>query len=318
MNKIIRLWNQNRKLFILGIALLVFLIIIVHVLNDVAKRKNEEKETIKQNKILISQEEEELPTQTKIGGEEIELEKTKENVKEIQDFVDKCNNGDITGAYNMLTDDCKNALFPEEKLFKTGYYDTAFSEKKVVEMDNYITKDKRFTYVVRFYKDSLSTAKVSSMSDYKDYITIDENKEKGKININSFIYSKQINQEKEVNGIKVKIISEEIYLENEKFNIQIENSTDKDILIDTNKKEKSVYVVSESNVTYGSNISEIANTLKKIPSNFYGTYKLQFNKSYISGAKTLGIVFSDIVPDYTKYKEDSSQMTQRVQISVTL
>ena len=47
-------------------------------------------------------------------------------------------------------------------------------------------------------------------------------------------------------------------------------------------------------------------------------YELRFNKIYSAGVQTIGIVFSDMVADYEKYKEDPEKVTQRIQISVSI
>ena len=41
MNNIIRFWNQNRKGIIAGIAAIVFLIVIIQVLNEMARQRNQ-------------------------------------------------------------------------------------------------------------------------------------------------------------------------------------------------------------------------------------------------------------------------------------
>ena len=126
MNYIVRFWNQNRKKIIIGIGVIVFLIIIVQILNQIAK---EQKELAKQN-IQIEEKEEDLPTQSIIGGESVSEEETKINVDIIETFIQKCNSADITGAYNMLTNECKEVVFPTEESFKSGYYDIIFATKK--------------------------------------------------------------------------------------------------------------------------------------------------------------------------------------------
>lgn len=313
MNNIIRFWNQNRKGIIAGIAAIVLLIVIIQILNQMAKKQREEK-----NNTQIIEEQEELPTKSIIGADTVSKEVTKSNVEMIESFIEKCNNGDIVGAYQMLTDDCKEILFSTEENFKKGYYNIIFKNKKISNIENFLSKDKRYTYKVSFYDDILSTGNAQNSETYQDYITIDENSKNGKLNINSFIYKKDINKETEKNGIKITIISQQIYKENEKYEIKIENNTNKRILIDTREKSKSVYLVGSNNVTYNSYIDELSSVLYEIPANFSRTYKIRFNKIYSSGIQTTKVVFSDIVPDYEKYSQTPDEMKERVQISVNI
>lgn len=314
MNNIIRFWNQNRKGIIAGIAAIVLLIVIIQVLDEMAKIKKQEKN----NTIQETQQKEELPTESIIGEESVSKETTKSNVEIIEDFVEKCNIGDITGAYQMLSNECKETLFKTQENFKKGYYDIIFNNKKITKIENFISRDNRYTYRVTLHEDILATGNAENAQSYQDYITIDENSENGKLNINSFIYKKEINKVAESKGIKITILSQEIYKENEKYQIKIENNTDKRILIDTREKSKSVYLVGQNNVTYNSYISEIASVLYEIPANLYRTYEIKFDKIYSTGIGTKAIVFSDIVRDLEKYKQTPDEVKERVTISINI
>lgn len=315
MNNIIRFWNQNRKGIIAGIAAIVLLIVIIQALNQMAKKQKEKQY---ENKIELTEEEKELPTESIIGDDKIGIDTTKSNVKIIEEFIKKCNNNDIEGAYLMLTEECKDALFRTQEDFKNGYYNIIFKNKKLANIEYLTSSNKKYTYQVKFYEDILSTGKSESTNSYQDYITIDENSTNGKLNINSLIYKKDINKSTELAGIKITVLSQEVYKENEKYEIKIENNTDKRILIDTREKSKSVYLIGSNNVTYNSYISEIASSLYEIPANFYSNYKIRFNKTYTSGVKTTGIEFSDIVLDYEKYKQNPKEVKERLRIKVNL
>ena len=315
MNNIIRFWNQNRKGIIAGIAAIVFLIVIIQVLNEMARQRNQAQN---ENVIQLTEEEKKLPTESIIGGEKVSIEQTKDNVEIIEEFIEKCNNGDISGAYAMLTEGCKKQLFSTEENFKKGYYDIIFSSKRLTNIENFISNSNRYTYRVNFYDDILSTGNAENSTSYQDYITVDENLENGKISINSLIYTEDINKETEKEGITVTILSKQVYKENERYEITIKNSTDKRISIDSREKSKTVYLVGSDNVSYGSYISEIASTLLEIPSNSERTYEIRFNKIYSSGVKTRDIVFSDMVPDYEKYELKPNEEKERVKISVRI
>lgn len=313
MNYIIRFWNQNRRGIIIVIVAIVLLIVLIQVLNQITK------EQLKQNNtIALTEEEKNLPTKSIIGADTVSIEQTKDNVEIINEFVQKCNDGDISGAYAMLTDDCKEVLFRTEENFKKGYVDIIFSTTRLLNIENFMSEDKRYTYKVEFYNDILSTGDAENSESYQDYITIDENSKNGKLNINSFIYKNEINKEKEYNGIKITVISQQIFKENEKYEIKIENNTDKRISIHSGEYTKSIYVVGSNNVTYNSNIAEISSILYEIPANFYRTYTLKFNKIYSLGVETKGIAFSDIVPDYEQYKQTPDEAKERIKISVNL
>lgn len=313
MNQIIRFWNQNRKGIIIGIIAVVLIIVIIQVLNGIAKQQNEERN----NKPKVKQEEN-LPTKSIIGSGSVNAEKTKTNVEIIEQFIEECNMGNISNAYAMLTNECKEVLFKTEENFKNGYYNIIFKSKKLSTIENFISANSRYTYQVKFYNDILSSGNAQDTGAFQDYITIDEKATDGKLNINSFIYKKDINKQTEKEGIKITILTQEIYKDNEKYQIRIENTTDKRISIDTGKYVKSVYLLDNNNTVYNSNLAEISSTLYEIPTNMARNYKLKFNKIYSASIQANAIVFSDIVADYVQYKQTPDEENKRVQITVNL
>lgn len=311
MNRIIRLWNQHRKGFILVIGAFVFLIIVIQILNQVAKQQRVAKA---ENAVVLTEEEKSLPTKSVIGGDSVDLETTKDNVAIIEQFIEKCNSQDVSGAYSMLTDDCKDLLYQNEEIFKIGYLDMIFKTRRTADIQNFLTKDKRYTYYINYYEDSLSTGQIKGTNTYQDYITIDTD---GKLSINNLIYKKEVNKETEQNGIKIIILSQAIYKDKEEYEIKIENATDKNISI-IGEEIKSIYLIDENNTKYNSNIVEIAKSSYEIPSYMYTTYTLGFKKLYSSGVKSREIVFLDIIADYEQYKISPNEVQERVKIGVNI
>ena len=312
MQKLIRLWNQNRKLVILAVGALIFLIIVIQVLNQVAKQQREERE---QNLTSLTETERNLPTESIVGQGSVSVDTTKENVNEIDQFIEKCNNGDITGAYSMLTDYCKETFFETEELFKTGYYNMVFSGRRTVKTSNYMNSDGKYTYLVKMYNDALSTGEASGTIQYQDYYTIDKNSQNGKINIKGLIGKKEINKEKQIDGIRIIVLSQLIFKDKEKYEVKIENATDKTILINSGKQTKPIYLVDNNGTIYNSNVAEISKSLQQIPLYTYRIYDFEFSKKYNSNAKSAGIAFVDIVTNYEEYVK-SQDTKDRLKISV--
>lgn len=315
MNGIIRFWNQNRRKIIIGLVAIALVIVFVQILNQIAKDQNRKKE---ENKIILTEEEKNLPTKSIIGDSNVSLDVTKDNVELIEEFIDKCNQADIKGAYDMLSDDTKYVFYANEDEFKNGYYDVFFKEKRISDIKNLSSDNKRYTYLVKFASDTLSTGDVSNTSAYQDYVTIDQNKETGKINLNNLIYVREVEEENEFEGIKIKVNKQLIFKDNEKYEITIENYTDKRILIDTGKKTSTVYVLGSDGVKYNSYISEISSVQCEIAPYFYKNYTIKFNKVYTTGVKTKSVVFSDIVRDLETYKQTPDEVKERVKISVSI
>lgn len=310
MNRLFRFWNQNRYALIIGIVAIALLIIFIHILNGIIHD-----ELNNTNEVELTQAEKELPTSSVIGGESVSIETSKINVDIINSFVDKCNSGDVSGAYAMITDECKEALYPTEDMFKSGYYSRIFTTKRVAELQNFLSRDRRYTYVVTYNEDLLSTGSVQNDSAYQDYITTYEGVNENKISISSFIYRRDINQETEIDGVKIIAVSEDVFRDREEYKIRVENTSGKTISIVGNNTN-SVYLIDTNNVKYNSNIVEVATTSYQIPSFMSRTYNLKFKKLYSSGTTSDKIAFLDIVTDYELFKQAPDQIPGRMSLSV--
>ena len=319
MNRIMRFYNQNRGIIIIIIAIIAFIFIIIPSLNKLEGERQKKQYEIEQaNKVVLTEEEQNVPTESIIGAGNVTLQKTKQNLSIVEQFVEKCNNKDIEGAYNMLTDECKQTLYKTKESFENSYYKTIFSIRKLVDMENFICVDNRYTYYVKFYDDILSTGSTQKANYYNDYITIDDNSQNGKLNLNSLIYKKEINKTKEVDGVKITILTQEVYKDNERYQIKVENTTDKTILIDTRAKSDSLCLVADNGVKYYSNIAEIPVAQRRITANSSKTYKITYNKMYSTLATSKAIAFLDIVPNYEKYTQDKTNTDERVQIIIQM
>lgn len=238
MNKIVRIWNQNRGKIIITALVVAFFFIIIRTLNSAAKKTLEERNNNTNNQLVV---EEEIPNKSIVTGEKVNNQTTKTNVNIIEDFVEKCNSNDIDNAYNLLTDDCKETLFKTKEKFIENYYNLIFTESRTTKIENYKNSSKTNTYKVTFYGDILGTGDASAKNSKKDYITVE--KETGKLNINSLITTNDINKKTEQNGIVVTVAKQEIYIDYEIYEIKVQNNTNKEICMDTRKSTKSVYGV---------------------------------------------------------------------------
>lgn len=141
---------------------------------------------------------------------------------------------------------------------------------------------------------------------------------RGKINLKSFIYSEKTNKTVEKDGIKVTVLTKEVYKDNEKYEIKVENTTNKTILIDTRQSSNTLFLLGDNAIKYNSNIAEIATIMQRIPSSITRTYRIRFYKTYSSGVEGAAVVFSDIVPDYDQYIKGGTEALKRVLISIPI
>ena len=184
MNRIIRYFNQNRKKVYISLIIIVFLFGLLQLLNVMAKNKKEEEkdtsginEIMQNNKSIVS-------NKSAVSGTSISEKKLKKDTDVIDNFFKYCNEGNIENAYNLLTDECKEEMYPTIDEFKRIYYNDLFNEgKRTYTIENWFGD----TYQVRMTGDILSTGKIDGNQTKQDYVTIVEKDGDYKININNYV-----------------------------------------------------------------------------------------------------------------------------------
>lgn len=178
MNKLIRMFNQNRRAVIVIIFIIALIIIIIQTLNSIIEEKNDE---VSRNNLnnTNSSTNENSTTISKNNVSVITEEEVKSNISDtkiIEEFVEYCNKKDTEKAYNMLTDDCKNLMFQNINKFKTGYIDRIFYIDRLYTLENWFQTTNLNTYYIKYIEDILSTGNATSNNNIGDYITVTKNR----------------------------------------------------------------------------------------------------------------------------------------------
>ena len=112
---IFRLYNQNRILFWTIIIAIVVFVFIIHTINSIVANNNNNKiqntiidEKLYENKISIEEQ---------ISDEQVEQ---KEELI-IDQFIRYCNAKNTQSAYDLLTEECKEEVFPTIESFENNY-----------------------------------------------------------------------------------------------------------------------------------------------------------------------------------------------------
>ena len=163
-------------------------------------------------------------------------------------FIEYCNNSQINEAYNLLSEDCKKAIYPTVNKFKENYYNKLFTGiKRNISVENWINN----IYKVKFIEDPLSTGKYNEETDIQDYITAIKDKDGNiKLNINNYIEKIEINKEKEVKNLKIKVLEKNRHMDFETYTFEIKNNSDKIILLNDSNNLETMYLQDKNNLKY--------------------------------------------------------------------
>lgn len=298
MYKLIRFYNQNRKKIFKIILIIVFLFGILQLLNFFAKTKNDN--DIEGNVVIQSNNQYSnsvISNKSAVSGKNVSNAKLNDDTKVIKNFFDYCNNGNIDDAYNLLTDECKEEMYPTIEDFKNIYYLYVFDgKKKSYSMENWSGD----IYQVKITGDILETGKLDNAETKQDYITVIDN---SKLNINGYVGRKNKDKITEYKDIKVKVESIDTYMDYEIYNLSVENNTDKTIMMDTSDDTQSVYLLDSKNMKYYFYGNEVIQNKLIIQSKFSNNLKIKFSNSYSSSRNINKLVFSKVVLNYEEYNE---------------
>lgn len=315
INRLIRYINQNRRKIILVVGVIAGIIIVIQLLNSLAKKQLDyiAKEDIKVGTQNVYQ-----PNKTILTNTTVEENQAKENSNIIEEFVQSCNNGETQKAYDLLTDECKEILYPTLDKFDNNYCKKIFTSKKTYNIQSWITYGYNYTYKVRFLEDILSTGEYNSEA-LEDYITIVDNNNQTKININSYIARQKINGEQKNQDVIINVISKDIYKEYEEYEIKVTNNRDEDILLDGLEAVDSIKLIGDSDeVQYQAFTNELSNYDVKIPSKNTKKIRIKFSKEYNPKREICKMYFSNIILNIEKYKENKEDKSNKTTIEVNL
>jgi len=305
LHKILSFYNSNRRVIWIAILAIAFTIILLQTLNNDAKKRNlkintnDEINSSSNTTIYPNNQEDSLSSN--YNSEKIQDEK----LKLISAFLEKCNNGKIKEAYDLLSTDCKEEMFPVLEKFKNDYTDLVFNTAKTYDIKLWMS-GKYSIYKISIYENALATGVVNNNAIDSYYTVVEENNDY-KININNLIAKEELNTENSNDYVRINVISRKIYIDYEEYEIKITNNTQKTILMDGYRKNNSMYLqdsVGGKKTAYTNEIPErllIINPLLSI------TRTIKFNKSYTEKISSKGITFEDIILDYDEYKKQENK-----------
>ena len=311
MHKLRRFFYQNKNQIIKTMAIIVFIFIIIQLVNYLVKRNNEnELSNTKQNTTVINKEENKglVSEQSAVTGQNVSKEQLKTATTAINEFMSFCNQQDLESAYNLLTDECKQQMYPSVEVFKQAYYNDVFNgEKKTCTIENWVGD----TYKVNINEDLLATGKDNNGYSKQDYITVKKVNGEYKLNINNYIGYVQINKTTTKDNISMEVISKNTYKDYEEYTIKVTNKTENLIQLDNINSTKTLYLEDSKGAKYSYYNHELTEPMLTVEAGHTKEVTIKFYSSYVSTKSIRYIVFSNII---TKNGQLSEKMEFRANV----
>lgn len=302
MHRLLRFYNQNRMKIWALILGVIFILLVIQVFNSIARTNREkqnreilEKETTLDNVVSYDKQSESI-----ISEEDVPEQYREDFGNVIEQFFTYCIQHEPQKAYNLLSQDTINTLYPTQELFKNLYYTEKFKGNKEFSYQNWIKSGKLYIYQVKIFDNMLATGKANN-TYYEDYVTIVPEEGEYKLNINQLIGVKNIYQKYSSDELDITVKDSQVFMDYEIYSFEIKNKTDKTILLDSREDTDSTYLLDDVNNQYSALLYENNEEELILQPGETKTISIRFSDVYREGIVITQIHFSDIVLDYHTY-----------------
>lgn len=305
MNRFIRWYNQNRKKVWKYIAIVVIFIGLIQLINYFYKKQNEKElrnadtQSIT-NTTMINNNLNSVRVDhanSSLTGKPIS-EGQRTEVGIIDNFISFCNNGNLQEAYDLLTQECKEEMYPSIENFQESYYNQIFGNgRKNVSVENWIDN----IYKVNMNEDFLSTGNYSKENTIQDHITVVEKDGQYQLNINGYIGREEIKKSKEQDNITIEVQEEDSYMDYQKYKIKITNNSDNTIVLDDGVNIEAMYIEDDNGIQYAAYTHELSKAQLTINPRETRELEIKYYCRYGSEKQIDKLVFSRMILDNETY-----------------
>lgn len=228
----------------------------------------------------------------------------------IDDYINKCNNKDFSGAFELLADDCKRNVFEDSEEQFIKYASSIFKTKKRYSIQNYSNYGKKYIYNLKIIDDIIKTGLTGQeYAYYEEKIAIKENGDKLQLCVNDYMDYEELKKVAEDDNIKIRIEDRITYYEHETYTVRITNKTNKYLVLYDSLVGNELYleIGNENRMP-----SKVSSTIALIPGETK-TFQITFSKYYDEQTKDSGITFNKIriMENYTgKEKSEEEELNK--------
>ena len=302
MHSLRHFYYQNKEK-IWKVVLIVILVLgfIYFINSQTIKNHNEKQETeevflqkyySESNKTAIKEE-------SAIAGGKITEKEAKKIYQNISKFLEYCKSQQAEQAYAMLSENCKQQRYSSIEKFKKEYMTKKFHNNQMYEVQSWMGN----TYKVDILEDMLATGNPEKNNLETEYITIVQENNQEKLNINGYIGKESINKEAKKQDIQIKVLEKHTYMDYEEYYFEIDNKSNKEIKLDSLEGTGTIYLTDRKGNKYNAQMHEILEEEATIKPKQTMNLTIKFTSSYSDTANMKKITFEKLILDYNKYKK---------------
>ena len=321
MGRKIAEWYINNKTKVLTAIFVIIVIILVSIIvNFLNALQLNEVQTNTETNVNVQENNTPIGNFTDIYVGDSESVVTGENMSSAQvtiidtinQFVQLCNEGNVNEAYNMLSDECKEEVYPSLDSFSNNYYNAIFNgQKKNIAVENWVNS----IYKVTFENDALSTGMYTEEGTIQDYITVTRNENNElRLNINNYIGRKEINKKyTDSSKLTITVLRSDTYMDYETYTFNVTNNTNNTILLDDKINTDNMYIEDDNGNQYTAYIHELSDAQLTLTPGETKEITIKYYSRYGSTKNINKVVFNKII---LNYNEVAVRKTTRIEIEL--
>lgn len=219
-------------------------------------------------------------------------EKWQDEIKNrIDTFITYCNEKNYQSAYDMISDDCKNALFPTIDDFKE-YVDYKFQVKRIYSIQNFSNLSNQYIYNVNLMSDFMATGSTGTNYGYlQEKFVFTEDDKNLKFAIGDFIRKDTLNAFSEDENLKIVVESKNVYYDHEAYTVRITNKTENIAVLSDQSVDNEIAILVNNKYRSYVTSSDVKIVLNPEEEN---TYTFVFNKYCDDGYAPKGMYFNNV------------------------
>lgn len=290
--KIRRFIKKNRRKVMIVVVAIAIIVAINYVLKNMPE---EEKPRTTYEPNIAVMDSSEVP------------EKWQDEIKNrIDTFITYCNEKNYQSAYDMISDDCKNALFPLIDDF-IEYVDYKFQVKRIYSIQNFSNLSNQYIYNVNLMSDFMATGSTGTNYGYlqEKFVFTEDDKEL-KFAIGDFIRKDTLNAFSEDENLKIVVESKNVYYDHEAYTVRITNKTENIAVLANGTEENEICINVADNLRSDEYVQSSNVVLQPEEEK---TYTFVFNKYCDDGNAPQGMYFNHvrILQSYSGTEETRQQ-----------
>lgn len=235
----------------------------------------------------------------------------------IDDYVNKCNSKDYTGAFNLLTEECKTYVFNDSLDNYKEYVDEVFDNEKRYSIQDYSNYGEYYIYNIKIIDNIIKTGLTNqTYAYYEEKIAIKQDGNTLKMSVDDYMDHEDLKKIAEDDYLKIRIESRENYYNSQLYTIRITNKTEKEVVLYDGIASNELAIESENDSRDASTVSA---TMALEPGETK-TFKVRFAKYYDEKTKATNITFNKvrIMNEYTGKEQTEEEELSKAEKSYSI